>query len=190
MKKHGERIKSAVNGLNTILTEFLSLGKLEEGKISVNLEQANIQECIEDVHESLKNVFKPGQTIRYQHAGADEVVIDCNLMKYILTNLISNASKYSPEGSVIDIESSNQDGKLKISIRDKGIGIPEADQKHLFERFFRAGNATNSTQGTGLGLYIVQRYTEMMGGKVGFTSAVEEGSTFWVSFDTPLTQPV
>ena len=70
---------------------------------------------------------------------------------------------------------------IKISVRDRGMGIPEADQKHLFGRFFRASNATNSTQGTGLGLYIVQRYAEMMGGTVGFESTVEEGSVFWVS---------
>ena len=62
------------------------------------------------------------------------------------------------------------------------MGIPESEQKHLFDRFFRASNAANTTQGTGLGLYIVQRYAEMMDGVVGFESEIEEGSVFWVEF--------
>lgn len=180
VKKHTERIKNSVNGLNTILTEFLSLGRLEEGKVSLNLETVNLPECVAEVHETLKNLFKPGQTFEYRHEGPSEVQLDCNLVKNILINLISNSVKYSPEGAPIRVESLVSDQQIKISVTDRGIGIPAADQKHLFDRFFRASNAVNSTQGTGLGLYIVQRYAEMMGGKIGFKSAVEEGSTFWL----------
>ncbi len=181
IKKHAERIKSAVNGLNTILTEFLSLGRLEEGHVSVNREEALVVDCVADVFEGLKNLLKVGQTFEHQHEGPLSVNIDCNLTKNILINLISNAIKYSPEGAPILVQSQVAGNNIKISVRDRGMGIPEADQKHLFGRFFRASNATNSTQGTGLGLYIVQRYAEMMGGTVGFESTVEEGSVFWVS---------
>jgi PAS domain S-box-containing protein len=183
VKKHAERIKNAVNGLNTILTEFLSLGRLEEGRVSVNAQEANLSECVEEVHESLKNLFKSGQTFEHRHTGDLTTLIDCNLGKNILINLISNAIKYSPEGVPILVETSIGEKNVRISVRDRGMGIPEADQKHLSGRFFRASNATNTTQGTGLGLYIVQRYAEMMGGTVGFESAVEEGSMFWVEFE-------
>jgi PAS domain S-box-containing protein len=183
IKKHAERIKNAVNGLNSILTEFLSLGRLEEGRISLNREDVVVQTCMDDILEGLEDLLKPGQKFEHIHTGSDSASIDCTLTKNILINLVSNAIKYSPEGVPIVIESHLQDHKIKISVRDQGIGIPASEQKHMFDRFFRASNASNSTQGTGLGLYIVQRYVEMMGGTVGFESAVEEGSVFWVEFD-------
>lgn len=182
VKKHAERIKNAVNGLNTILTEFLSLGRLEEGRVAVKGEEVNLQECVKEVHENLKNLFKPGQTFEHRHTGPAETHLDCNLAKNILINLISNAIKYSPEGAPVLVESSVTDHSTRISVRDQGMGIPKSEQKHLFDRFFRASNAANTTQGTGLGLYIVQRYAEMMGGTVGFESAVEKGSVFWAEF--------
>lgn len=181
VKKHAERIKNAVNGLNTILTEFLSLGRLEEGKVAVNWEEADLVECVAEVHEGLRNLFKPGQTFEHLHTGPATTRIDCALSKNILINLISNAIKYSPEGAPIVVETIVSEKTTHLSVRDRGIGIPEAEQKHLFDRFFRASNAANSTQGTGLGLYIVQRYAEMMGGTVGFESS-EAGSVFWVEF--------
>ncbi|MFN0176541.1 MAG: ATP-binding protein [Saprospiraceae bacterium] len=180
VKKHAERIKKAVTGLNSILSEFLSLGRLEEGRVALNLEEVNLTECVAEVHEGMKNLFKPGQTFEHRHHGSTIARMDCNLGKNILINLISNASKYSPEGSPILVETAVDENKIRISVRDRGMGIPESEQKHLFDRFFRASNAANTTQGTGLGLYIVQRYAEMMNGSVGFESVVEEGSVFWV----------
>lgn len=181
IKKHGERIKSAVNSLNTILTEFLSLGRLEEGKTQVKMEEINISDCIDDVCTEMKNLFKDGQNLIFEQEGGDVARLDSGLLKNILINLVSNAVKYSPEGATILLRSKIGDDGICISVRDQGIGIPESEQKHLFDRFFRATNATN-IQGTGLGLYIVQRYAEMMNGEVGFTSEVEKGSEFWVKF--------
>lgn len=184
IKKHADRIKNAVNGLNSILTEFLSLGRLEEGRVNVNLEQANISDCVAEVFEGVQNLLKPGQTLNFTHTGQTLVNLDCNLTKNILINLLSNAIKYSPERVPIEVFCEVTPQKTILSVVDHGMGIPDAEQKHMFDRFFRASNAANSTQGTGLGLYIVQRYAEMMGGKVGFESAVEKGSRFWVEFNT------
>jgi signal transduction histidine kinase len=185
VKKHAERIKNAVNGLNSILTEFLSLGRLEEGRMALNWQEADISECVAEVYEGLKTLFKPGQTFEHLHSGATTTLLDCNLGKNILINLISNAIKYSPENAPIVVETFVDEKTARISVRDRGMGIPESEQKHLFDRFFRASNAANNTQGTGLGLYIVQRYAEMMGGRAGFESAVEEGSVFWVEIPHP-----
>lgn len=182
VKKHAGRIKNAVNGLNTILTEFLSLGRLEEGYVVVRLEEVQLTECVAEVHEGLKNLFKPGQTFEHLQTGDETVQLDGALLKNILINLISNAIKYSPEGAPIVVKTLANEKTIRVSVIDQGMGIPEADQKHLFDRFFRASNAINNTQGTGLGLYIVQRYAEMMGGTVGFESTLEEGSVFWVEF--------
>ena len=181
VKKHADRIKNAVNGLNTILTEFLSLGRLEEGRTQAKLEEINLPNCIEEVHLEMKNLFKSGQKLVCLHEGPELAKLDGGLLKNILINLVSNAVKYSPEDSPITVESKIGPDGVRISVRDQGMGIPESEQKHLFDRFFRATNATN-IQGTGLGLYIVQRYSEMMNGEVGFTSEVEKGSEFWVRF--------
>jgi len=181
VKKHADRIKTAVNGLNSILSEFLSLGRLEEGRVQTKAEEINLPASIEEVHLELKNLFKPGQAFEHRHEGGDAACVDVALFKNILINLISNAIKYSPENSAITVLSSVDAGRVRISVQDRGIGIPESEQKHLFDRFFRATNATN-IQGTGLGLYIVQRYAEMTGGKVGFRSEPEKGSEFWVEW--------
>ncbi|GAB4492080.1 MAG: hypothetical protein OHK0019_13310 [Saprospiraceae bacterium] len=181
VKKHAERIKNATNSLNAILAQFLSLGRLEEGRLMINFEEVNLKECVEEVFEGIKNLLKPGQTLVYKHVGSPTARLDSNLGKNILINLISNAIKYSPEGSTITVQSVVGEKMTRISVLDEGMGIPESEQKHLFDRFFRASNAAN-IQGTGLGLYIVQRYAEMMGGSVGFKSEVEKGSEFWVEF--------
>lgn len=180
VQRHAGRIEQTVKGLTTILNEFLSVGKLEEGKVTVNEEVADVTANIEEVRENLQPLFKPGQTFEHRHEGAANFTTDSTLMKYILTNLLSNAIKYSPENRPIRVESSVKDNTLHISVHDKGMGIPESEQKHLFERFFRANNATNSTQGTGLGLYIVRRYAELLGGTVGFSSVEGEGSVFYL----------
>jgi PAS domain S-box-containing protein len=183
VKKHADRIKTAVNGLNAILTEFLSLGRLEEGRVEVNWAPHNIPECVREVHEILKSIFKPGQQLAYTHIGPEVSLVDCNLIKPMLINLISNAIKYSPDHTRIQLVTTADDHIRAISIRDQGVGIPLVEQKHIFDRFFRASNAVNSTSGTGLGLYIIQRYAEMMNGKVSFESEEGKGSLFEVKFE-------
>ncbi len=92
-------------------------------------------------------------------------------------NLVGNAIKYSPEKSSIAIHCNCGSGEVQISVRDQGMGISEEDQKHLFERFFRATNVTG-VQGTGLGLHIVRLYLELMGGRIEWESKLNEGTIF------------
>jgi len=179
IKKHAARIKTAVNNLNTILTEFLSLGKLEEGKTEPKLQETNLPALIEDVHSEIKGMFRPGQIFEYHHDGQKTVQLDPALFKHVLFNLFSNAIKYSPENTVIRVYTKVSPADVLLRVVDQGMGIPKADQKHLFGRFFRAANATN-VQGTGLGLYIVRRYVELMNGQIGFVSEEEKGTEFWV----------
>ena len=100
-------------------------------------------------------------------------------MSHIIINLLSNALKYSEEGKEVIMEIQQVNEAVLIKIKDRGIGIPEKEQKSLFERFFRAENVTN-INGTGLGLHIVKHYTELMGGTVSFLSKKGKGSTFTV----------
>lgn len=180
-EKHINRIKSAVGNLTGILNDFLSLSKIEEGKIVVEKADLDIDELCKTVMDEVKGLLKEGQKIDHTNDQENLVLsIDRRILKNVLFNLLSNAIKYSNEGDVIQCKviSSSKD-EIEIHIIDQGIGIPEAEQKYLFERFFRANNVEN-IQGTGLGLNIVKRYVELLGGKISFTSEINKGTTFKV----------
>ena len=182
-EKHLQRIVSSVNMLTDILNDFLSVGKIEEGKIPVRVSEFNIHEHIVSVMEEIKNNLQKNQQIRYDHTGKLNVEMDTSLVKHIIMNLISNASKFSPEGSVIVITTNQTDECMVLSVKDEGMGISKDDQKHLMERFFRGANAGN-IQGTGLGLHIVAKYAELMKGSVECNSELEKGTEFKITFNT------
>ena len=175
--KHIDRIKSSVKTLTDILNEFLSLGKIEEGKVEVRPALFDIGEFINGINNEMNVLLKPGQEINYEHTGNTSAYTDNSLLKHVLINLISNAIKFSPENAHIMISCKVDNENTTIKITDQGMGIPIADQVHLFERFFRATNATN-IQGTGLGLHIVGRYIEILNGSISYESKLEKGSTF------------
>ncbi|HEY8400966.1 MAG TPA: hybrid sensor histidine kinase/response regulator [Cytophagaceae bacterium] len=179
--KHINRIKSAVTNLTGILNDFLSISKLEEGKENNNPVELDISEFIFEVVEELQAVVLDNQSVKYCHLSDEsEVKLDKQILKNILINLISNAIKYSPNGEDIDVTSEIKNRVLTIAVKDKGIGIPEADQQHLFSRFFRAKNAGN-IQGTGLGLNIVKKYVDLLKGTIEFRSKENKGTTFIVT---------
>ncbi len=160
---------------------FREVGKIEEGKIQVKLSDFNIENLITAIVEEIKNNIRSKQEIIYSHEGNTNVVLDPSLLKHIVMNLVSNASKFSPEGRKIEIETVKSEERIVLSVRDYGIGISKEDQKHLMERFYRASNADN-IQGTGLGLHIVAKYAELMNGSVTYKSDLEKGTEFLVTF--------
>ncbi len=181
-EKHIARIKEAVSDMKSILEDFLSLGKLEEGLIKADSERLTAQEffdVIENVIGEIEINCKKGQEINFKHAGDHQVGTDKSLVKNILNNLLSNAIKFSPENSLIEIECTVRKNNFTLSVKDKGMGISAEDKQHLFERFFRAKNAAN-IQGTGLGLHIISKYLELMQGTIELESRLNEGSVFTV----------
>lgn len=184
--KHIERIKSSVNNLREILNDFLSLGKLEEGKMHNKPEVFDLVAFCKGVTEEMQALAKPGQKIIYEHTGNTEVFLDPQLLKNILINLLSNSIKFSNENKPIHFNSEANPERISFTVKDEGIGMAEDDQKNLFERFFRAKNAIN-IQGTGLGLNIVKKYVELMEGDISFSSKLNEGSVFTVTY--PYTTP-
>lgn len=175
--KHVTKIKTSINNLTDILNDFLSVSKLEEGKVENAAEELNIKTFIGDVVTDMKTLAKEGQQIIYEHKGNENVCLDSKLLKNILFNLISNAIKFSPENKSIRIATDVQPTRTTLLVKDNGIGISKEDQQHLFERFFRGRNATH-IQGTGLGLSIVAKYAELMGGAIHFESEENNGTTF------------
>ncbi|MGV3641312.1 MAG: sensor histidine kinase, partial [Adhaeribacter sp.] len=181
-QKHVNRIKSAVSNLTTILNDFLSLSRIEEGKVYNVPTAFELVSLARDIVEEMQGYIKVGQQIHYQHKGPEELVtLDKQLFKNILLNLLSNASKYSAEAKNIYLITEISPEKVIIRVRDEGIGIPEPDQAHLFTLFFRAQNAANY-EGTGLGLNIVKRYVDLMNGSLQFESVLDRGTTFTIEF--------
>lgn len=180
-KKHTERIRSSVSNLVGILNDFLSLEKLEQGKVEITQEPFDLYDFSEDIIEEVNGILKLGQRINLLYNGESEIVQDKRILKNVLLNILSNAIKYSAEEKDIHLSIEVNHGIVAIKIRDEGIGIPEEEQKELFGKFFRARNAVN-IQGTGLGLNIVKKYVELLDGNISFISKHNEGTTFIIVF--------
>jgi len=180
--KHVGKIKNAVGNLTTILNDFLSLERLEAGNVEPTFSSFDVVKFSEEVTEEMQMIAKQDQNIIYQHTGLQSVVdLDQNLLRNCMINLISNAIKYSGENTFIEFNTEITDSQYLITVKDNGIGIPETEQGHLFEPFFRANN-TGNIPGTGLGLNIVLRYATLMRGNVHFESTINKGTTFILSF--------
>jgi len=179
--KHIGRIKDSVKHLNDILEDFLSLGKLDEGRINADPHDFNLKEMINETLADIKVVLKPGQKFNMNFEGQEIINADKKLLRNILINLSSNAAKFSQEDSPIEIGVKSETEKTTITVKDHGIGISEKDQEHLFNMFYRASNVTN-IQGTGLGLHIVKRYLDLMNGTVNLQSKLGKGTTIIITF--------
>jgi PAS domain S-box-containing protein len=178
--KHINKIKKSITDLTDILNDFLSVSKLEEGKLENNPEELNIKTFAEDIVKEMRSMASANQTIQFTHEGNEMACFDPKFIKHILFNLISNAIKFSPQnGGKIQLNTYVHGSSVKMKIKDNGIGISKEDQKHLFERFFRGHNATH-IQGTGLGLSIVAKYVELMDGSMDFESVENKGTTFTI----------
>jgi PAS domain S-box-containing protein len=182
-EKHIDRIRNSVNNLNDILEDFLSLGKLNEGRIEAKKELVDLRSLIDEVTEEMKELLKKGQEFQIDCEGTCQAVTDKKLFRNILINLVSNAIKFSGEADPVIIRGRADGDQAIISVADKGIGISAEDQEHLFSSFFRGANATN-IQGTGLGLHIVKRYIDLLGGEVQLQSELNKGTI--ITFSIPL----
>ncbi|MFK7782682.1 PAS domain S-box protein [Psychroserpens sp.] len=179
--KHIKTISNKVHYLNNILNDFLSLEKLESGKLSFNFTDFKISEVIDEVVYNANMLLKEGQHIKYpKNINHVSLYQDKKILGLILANLVNNAIKYSNQNTVITIAIDQDNFETKIQIIDNGIGIPKKDQKNIFERYFRAENVIN-IQGTGIGLNIAKHYLENLGGNISFISEELKGSTFIIT---------
>jgi PAS domain S-box-containing protein len=182
--RHIQRIKSNVNNLKQLLNDFLSLEKLEEGVVQNNPKSTNLEKIAQDAILDMEGAWKNGQSIELNISGLPRPVnVDQHLLRNILSNLLSNAIKYSPEYSPIRLTLEFNEKTIHLIVTDTGIGIPSEEQQHLFERFFRAANTT-SISGSGLGLSIVKKYLDLMGGAIAVDSRPGKGSVFTVTLPT------
>ena len=179
VKRHLDTIKSMVNHLGNILDDFLNLDRIDSGKISYKFCEFEFNNLMERIFIECQPLLKEGQTINYIPCDNCSCVYqDEKIFHVILTNVIFNAIKYSPEGSIIDVSVESKDN-LIIKVSDKGIGIPANEQNKIFSKFFRASNAFH-VQGTGIGLNIVEANVIGLGGTISFLSEEGKGSTFLI----------
>jgi PAS domain S-box-containing protein len=175
-RRHLERIRTSVKHLTDILEEFLSVGRIEEGRVQAQASRVELPALLREATAEVQGLRKPGQRIETQLADAEPLWLDASLLRKVLVNLLSNALKYSGENTTVTVRAAWAAGRLTLSVQDQGIGISAEDQEHLFERFFRARNATN-IPGTGLGLYIIARYLDLLGGTISLQSELNVGTT-------------
>ncbi|HYW18450.1 MAG TPA: ATP-binding protein [Nodularia sp. (in: cyanobacteria)] len=177
-----QRIKGAVDSMKQLMEDVLFMGKSDVGKLDCNPALVNLEQvCREFIAEFSLVTNGRHEIIFTCQSECTDAWIDEKLLHYIFINLVSNAVKYSPQNQNIqvDLTCDSREKVVILQIQDQGIGIPEVDQKRLFDSFYRASNV-QSIQGTGLGLVIVKRCVEAHQGEISFTSQVNVGTTFTV----------
>lgn len=176
--KHINTIKYKVRHLDNILTDFLSIERLDTGKINYNITVFPLSKLVNEVIYDSNTLLKEGQHIRYPlNIEGMSLEFDEKIMTLALSNLVHNAIKYSPEDTEIDLQVIKDGKNLQININDQGLGIPMEDQPFIFDRYFRASNVL-TVQGTGIGLNIVRQHMHNLGANITFKSELGQGSTF------------
>ena len=179
IEQRARSIRGSVTKMVNLIEGVLYSSRAQENSIVLNVERVNLRGLIRSVcHEQAQ--VAPGHVIDCEVAGLPPTIMaDRNLLTYVFDNLVANAVKYSPEGSVVTVRGGVEAGEAVVSVRDTGIGIPAEDLPKLFEPYFRAGNASGFS-GSGVGLYIVQTFVSLHGGRVTVDSALGRGSVFTV----------
>jgi PAS domain S-box-containing protein len=179
-EKHIKIISEKVQYLNTILNDFLSIEKIEKGKIDYKFSTFKLSKVLNEVIYNANMILKRGQQINYPENIDDfSLYQDEKIVELALSNLLYNAIKYSPEYTNIDIDITQNTNTTTFKVKDNGIGIPEKDQKNIFNRYFRAENVL-LIQGTGIGLNIVKNHLEQLNGSISFESHENKGSIFTI----------
>jgi len=170
IRTQASRIQTKVRELTAMLGHVLDVESLDQHMASCSPTSFDIVALGEQVLTDMRPLTRTGQRLIHEWTGEERTVLsDQEKITKVLTNLLSNAIKYSPENSAITLHTRSEAHTVHLSVRDEGMGIPEEEQGHLFERFYRGSNVGTS-QGTGLGLNIVQRYVSMLGGQITFSS--------------------
>ncbi|MCT7949573.1 ATP-binding protein [Ancylothrix sp. C2] len=187
-QRHFERIQNAITSMNTMLEDILTLGRAESGKISFSPGAINVVEFCQELLEAITQSTGRNHSLNLEISGEfSGAIMDEKLLYHILTNLLGNAVKYSPEKTKIILEVVRCENEVSFCVQDQGIGIPPEDVLKLFEAFHRAQNV-GEIAGTGLGLAIVKRSVDLHKGVIEVTSKVGVGTRFTVKlpFQSPL----
>ena len=167
--------------LSLMVSDLIDLSRIEYGDLKLNIVSIDLDSFINSFIVSMKSLTKKkGIDILYKPTHKTKIKADVQALERILTNLIDNAFKYSPDESLIEISTKQDDNNVRVMVADNGVGISEIDKGHIFDRFYRAASARAShNKGSGLGLAIVKNLVNSLNGDVGVSSGIHKGSTFW-----------
>lgn len=179
-----QQLKHNISKMVDLLDNVLIISRQDVGKLKFKPEPLELETFCRGLIDEIQINLPQKQQINLIYRPEEiEFALDCNLLHHILSNLLSNACKYSPQNSTIDLEINYQSSKLFFIVRDRGIGIPAEDLSNLFDSFYRAQNV-NGIQGSGLGLTIVKKYVELHQGEIAVESKINQGTTFTVILPT------
>lgn len=185
ISKYTNRIRQQVKRLNNILSDILVLGQLEAHQLQIKREWVSITTIMTDVQEHLSHLIDDNRQLVVENTvSSDRMVADINLMMYLLSNLISNAYKYSAGRPAPVIRFSETDASIQIEVEDYGIGMDENDLNNMFEPFYRS-NKVEGVKGYGLGLVLVKEIVDVHKGTVDVKSVIDKGTTVWVRIPQP-----
>lgn len=178
------KAKRQVDRMSALITGFLDVARISEGKIHLNKQPFDMAKLVKLVEDEVMATVTSHNVV-FHPVEYTPVYADHNKIEQVVVNFINNAVKYSPENNTINIACVTLDGKAFISVSDEGMGIPEKDLPHIFDRFYRVdSNATKTINGFGIGLYICKEIIQRHDGKIGVNSVAGKGSMFW--FDLPV----
>ncbi|OGZ07222.1 MAG: hypothetical protein A3D65_03130 [Candidatus Lloydbacteria bacterium RIFCSPHIGHO2_02_FULL_50_13] len=182
-KGHLKNIDHSASQLNSLIGDILDVARLQEGRMSFNLQSLDVSEALASIAESFQ---KPAETkglkLLYEKAPLQQISVDHDRFRQVAINLVGNAVKYTPKGEV-RISTSVEGERVAIRVSDTGMGISAEEQKNLFQKFYRIKNEeTREITGTGLGLWITSQMVKQMGGTIGVESIKGKGTDFIISF--------
>jgi signal transduction histidine kinase len=177
--------------LSALVDAFLDLQRMEEGNFSVEVEPFDIDDLVRQEVE-LYSGQSTAHAINLELPPGPQLVLgERDRIAQVLGNLLSNAIKYSPQGGSVTVRTETPNGVVRLSVEDSGLGIPPAQQGHIFTKFFRVDSTdTREIGGTGLGLALCREIVEAHGGRIGFESRPGSGSTFWFELPSSALPPV
>ena len=175
-------VKENIARMVELIDDLLIVSKIEQGSFSVAKVEISLKDLTEDLVERYK-VFAEASRIKlnfYSQENMPKVLADPSLLKIVTENLIDNAIRYTKGGGIVEIKLIKEKDKVLFAIKDSGVGIPQKDQKYIFQKFFRAENISKErTRGSGLGLYVCKSILNRLGGQIWFKSQLGKGTTFY-----------
>lgn len=183
-EKYLEKADHHINKLSDLISDLLDVSKITAGKLQLIKTEYDINEMIDEVVHNFQ-ILTPSHTIIKKGKVKSKLYGDNTRTEQVLTNFLTNAVKYSPNGKKIIVESHEDEKNVTVSVTDYGIGIPKNKQKQVFERFYRVQDTEKTFAGLGIGLYICAEVIKHQGGKIWFVSEHKKGSTFYFSLPKP-----